>query len=102
LFPQMLNATLIVLLFICGIGFEDQFCAVDATDDVGTVAQHSVPADAEPNSLLPAASMGEARVYEVRKKVSNFPDHEDLSTPEAAYATIHRAYAAEAMPPGGG
>ncbi len=29
------------------------------------------------------------------KKVSDFPDREDLSTPEAAYASIHRAWAAE-------
>ena len=36
-----------------------------------------------------------ARVYEVHKKVSDFPDREDLTTPEAAYASIHRAYAAE-------
>jgi beta-lactamase regulating signal transducer with metallopeptidase domain len=36
-----------------------------------------------------------ARVYQVNKKVSEFPDREDLSTPEAAYASIHRAFAAE-------
>ena len=36
-----------------------------------------------------------ARVYEVHKKVSDFPDREDMSTPEAAYALINRAYAAE-------
>jgi beta-lactamase regulating signal transducer with metallopeptidase domain len=36
-----------------------------------------------------------AQVYEVHKKVSDFPDREDLSTPEAAYASIHRAYVAE-------
>jgi hypothetical protein len=35
------------------------------------------------------------RVYEVHKKVTDFPTREDLSTPEAAYATIHRAYVAE-------
>jgi beta-lactamase regulating signal transducer with metallopeptidase domain len=35
-----------------------------------------------------------AAVYEVRKRVSDFPDREDLTTPEAAYASIHRAYAA--------
>ncbi len=38
---------------------------------------------------------GPARVYEVHKKVADFPDREDLSTPEAAYASIERAYAAE-------
>ncbi len=30
------------------------------------------------------------RVYQVNKKVKDFPEHEDLSTPEAAYATINR------------
>ena len=35
------------------------------------------------------------RVYEVHKKVCDLPDREDLSTPEAAYAAIHRAYARE-------
>jgi hypothetical protein len=35
------------------------------------------------------------RVYEVHKKVRDFPPGEDLSTPEAAYASIHRAYAAK-------
>ena len=45
---------------------------------------------ASPPSRLP----GE-HVYEVHKKVSDFPDREDLSTPEAASATIHRAYAAK-------
>jgi hypothetical protein len=36
-----------------------------------------------------------AHVYQVHKKVSDFPDREDLTTPEAAYAAIHRAYATE-------
>ena len=40
-------------------------------------------------------ALGPPRVYEVNKKVSDFPDREDLSTPEAAYASIERAYAAE-------
>ena len=30
------------------------------------------------------------RVYEVDKKVCDFPEGEDLSTPEAAYATANR------------
>ena len=47
--------------------------------------------DAEKRPLSPA------RVYEVHKKVSDFPDREDLTTPEAADATIHRAYAAEGL-----
>lgn len=34
------------------------------------------------------------RVYEVNKKVCDFPEGEDLSTPEAAYATIMRDYMA--------
>ena len=33
-------------------------------------------------------------VYEVNKKVCDFPEGEDLSTPEAAYATIMRDYMA--------
>jgi hypothetical protein len=35
------------------------------------------------------------KVYEVHKKVSDFPKGEDLTTPEAAYASIHWAWAAE-------
>lgn len=45
--------------------------------------------------VVDADALGPARVYEVHKKVSDFPDREDLSTPEAAYASIERAYAAE-------
>ena len=30
------------------------------------------------------------RVYEVNKKVSDFPEGEDFSTPEAAYAATNR------------
>jgi hypothetical protein len=37
----------------------------------------------------------ESRTYEVGRKVSSFPQREDLSTPESAYASIHRAVAAE-------
>ena len=37
---------------------------------------------------------GLLRVYQVNKKVSDFPEKEDLSTPEAAYATIVRDYMA--------
>jgi len=36
-----------------------------------------------------------ARVYQVHKNVSAFPGREDLSTPEAAFASIYRAYVAE-------
>jgi hypothetical protein len=35
------------------------------------------------------------RIYEVSKKVCDFPEGEDLSTPEAAYATIMRYYMAK-------
>jgi hypothetical protein len=35
------------------------------------------------------------RVYTVNKRVADFPTNEDLSTPEGAYAAIHRAFAAE-------
>jgi hypothetical protein len=35
------------------------------------------------------------RNYDVGKTVSSFPRREDLSTPETAYASIHRAVAAE-------
>ena len=38
-----------------------------------------------------AAAPTNAQVYAVGKKVSDFPEAEDLSTPEAAYASIHRA-----------
>ena len=40
-------------------------------------------------------SLSPPRVYQVHKKVSDFPNREDLTTPEAAYASINRAYAAE-------
>jgi hypothetical protein len=33
------------------------------------------------------------RVYQVNKKISDFPEKEDLSTPEAAYAVINRVMA---------
>jgi hypothetical protein len=36
-----------------------------------------------------------ARVYQVGKKVSDFPEREDLTTPEAAFASIYRAVATE-------
>jgi hypothetical protein len=46
---------------------------------------------------LAAANIGQSNspVYAVGRKVSDFPTNEDLSTPEAAYATIERAYVAE-------
>ena len=50
------------------------------------------PTDTDDN---PQAAKTPRRVYQVNKKVSDFPDREDLTTPEAAYASIHRAYVAE-------
>ena len=44
------------------------------------------PAESEQGNLM--------RVYEVNKKVCDFSEGEDLSTPEAAYATIMRDYMA--------
>ena len=46
----------------------------------------------------PAASVAEQessllRVYEVNKRVCDFPDKEDFSTPETAYAVINRVMA---------
>ena len=55
----------------------------------------AAPGGPRPVGSPAPTSAGAERVYEVHKKVSDFPDREDLSTPEAAYATIHRAYAAE-------
>ena len=37
------------------------------------------------------------RTYGVNRRVSAFPTNEDLSTPEAAYATITRAWIAEGL-----
>lgn len=42
-----------------------------------------------------AASTDRERVYEVRKKVADFPNPEDLSTPETAYAAIGRNWVME-------
>jgi uncharacterized iron-regulated protein len=51
------------------------------------------------HSATTAASADEAmpphKSYQVNKKVADFPTGEDLSTPEAAYASLHRAWAAE-------
>ena len=40
----------------------------------------------------PAAGAGTnaVKVYTVNRKVADFPDQEDMSTPEAAYATLNR------------
>lgn len=92
----MRNAALIVLLLICGNNPNKcRLCAAVVADDAVIAAQDSASADSRPSPSAPTPSTGKARVYEVRKKVRDFPDREDLSTPEAAYATIERAYAAE-------
>ncbi len=46
------------------------------------------PRAAEPTNLS-------VRTYTINRKVSDFPTNEDLSTPQAAYATINRAMVAE-------
>jgi hypothetical protein len=40
-----------------------------------------------------APASDQLRVYELNKRVADFPDQEDLSTPEAAYAVINRVMA---------
>lgn len=50
------------------------------------------------NTMTPSASLAEQnggllRIYKVNKKVCDFPDKEDFSTPEAAYAVINRVMA---------
>ena len=35
------------------------------------------------------------RIYPVNRRISDFPTNEDLATPEAAYAALYRAWAAE-------
>ena len=88
---------LFLLLFVLGICPEFLTLAAIAAD--GDKSAIQAPAVSETKSASSAASDSAAgiRVYEVRKKVADFPDQEDLSTPESAYATIHRAYAAEGM-----
>ena len=64
--------------------------AMAAVLAVGLVEQ---AARAEPS---PAGTSSQSvRTYTVGKKVVDFPTNEDLSTPEAAYAAIQRAYVAE-------
>ncbi len=58
-----------------------------ASDKAATPSINSPPGE--------SASPGETRMYELHVKVKDFPEREDLSTPEGAYAAIHRAYAAE-------
>jgi hypothetical protein len=51
-----------------------------------------------------AASLAErdtVKVYSVNRKVADFPDKEDMSTPEAAYATLNRLCATGAAEPWG-
>ena len=86
---------LCAFLFFARTGFDSQPGAASAVD--GSPSTAASAAAGGPKSAGPPApaSGGAERVYEVHKRVSDFPDREDLSTPEAAYATIHRAYAAE-------
>lgn len=44
---------------------------------------------------LAATNAPTMRTYTVGKKIAEFPTNEDLSTPEAAYATLQRAFVAE-------
>ena len=47
--------------------------------------------------VLAVSELGQAdgpcKVYEVNRKVCDFPDRNDFSTPEAAYAAINRVIA---------
>jgi len=51
---------------------------------IGDEAVAAAPAEKDPALL---------RVYEVNKRVSDFPEKEDFSSPEAAYAVINRVVA---------
>ncbi len=88
---QTLLVVFVLFSFIGGFGA--QLSTASAADgDPSTQAA----AASERNSVAsPLSGLASERVYEVHKKVSDFPDREDLSTPEAAFATIHRAWAAE-------
>jgi hypothetical protein len=85
------------LVIFTGICSKSLTCAVSGAEGGEPVAGPSAPSDAKSDSSSNSDSAGEKRVYEVRKKVADFPDKEDLSTPESAYASIERAYAAEGI-----
>lgn len=53
----------------------------------------SVAAGAATNTSRPDGSDNLIRVYEVNKRVSQFPEKDDLSTPESAYVAINRVMA---------
>ena len=65
----------------------------ESAGDGDRPAAAAAPAESNAVASSPPVLTPE-HVYEVHKKVRDFPPGEDLSTPEAAYATIHRAYAA--------
>jgi hypothetical protein len=62
-----------------------------ATCYAATACRTQEPTKQKEESKPAASSL--LRVYEVDRRVSNFPEVEDLSTPEAAYATINRLMA---------
>jgi hypothetical protein len=70
----------IVRLFCCGVFLG---CPI------GAAAERSPQADSASRKDAPPV-----RSYVVNKKVSEFPAGRDLSTPEAAYATIMRDFMA--------
>ena len=80
-----------VLLSFVG-GFGSPPCTASAADGAP-----STPAAASDRKSVasPPPGLAGKRIYEVRKRVTDFPDHEDLPTPEAAYAAMHWAWIAE-------
>jgi hypothetical protein len=88
---QTLLAAFFLFSFLAGFGFQ-RGTARAADGDPSTPA---APASDRSSVASPPSGLAGERVYEVHKKVSDFPDREDLSTPEAAFATINRAWVAE-------
>ena len=84
---RAMRATVLLSVFL--------FLAAGCDSSAGSaVAGQRDRPPAEPNAVTsPPHALPPERIYEVHKKVCDFPDREDLSTPEAAYATIHRTYA---------
>jgi hypothetical protein len=93
---MMKSINFLFLLFLAsGICSEILTCAASAAYGDEPAASPSATSGAKSDSSSSSDSAGGIRVYEVRKKVADFPDMEDLSTPESAYATIERAYIME-------
>lgn len=83
---------LVVLLPFPG-SFDSRFCMGRAAGGGGTTR---ATAASDRNSIPSSPfSPTDERVYEVHKKVRDFPEGEDLSTPEAAFASILRAWVAQ-------